>query len=241
MNRRRFLETAALAPLAPQVARSAPTPTGRMKCGTQHNSTDEVLTIMAALGVNHVCSTLPSPKFDAAWSVEGLSKLRERVESHGITLEAVPLPLSSAYITKSENPNIMLGKSPERDREIENIQQMIRNAARAGIPELKYNMSILGVVRTGTSTGRGGAKLSTCRTLPSPKPAPSARIRPGSASLIFLSESSRLPKRIRSGWHAILTIPVCLVIKDSAGFTASWATSTDSRNSSRSRKARITA
>ena len=33
--------------------------------------------------------------------------------------------------------------------------------ARAGIPELKYNMSILGVVRTGTTPGRGGAKLST--------------------------------------------------------------------------------
>lgn len=162
MNRRRFLETAALTPLAaPQIAKSAPTPPGRMKCGTQHNSTDEVLTIMAALGVNHICSTLPSAKFDEKWSVEGLTKLRERVESHGIVLEAVPLPLSSAYITKSENPNIMLGKSPERDREIENIQQMIRNAARAGIPELKYNMSILGVVRTGTTIGRGGAKLST--------------------------------------------------------------------------------
>ncbi len=73
----------------------------------------------------------------------------------------MPLPLSSAYITKSENPNIMLGKSPERDREIENIQQMIRNAARAGIPELKYNMSILGVVRTDTVPGRGGARLSS--------------------------------------------------------------------------------
>src|SRR5450755_2512355 len=160
MNRRRFLEAAALAPLAPQSIHAAPT-AGRMKCGTQHNSTDEVLTIMAALGVQHICSTLPSSKFDAAWSVEGLTKLRERVESHGIALEAVPLPLSSAYITKSENPNIMLGKSPERDREIENIQQMIRNAALAGIPEVKYNMSILGVVRTGTTPGRGGAKLST--------------------------------------------------------------------------------
>jgi mannonate dehydratase len=161
MNRRRFLEAAALAPLAaPQSIHAAPT-AGKMKCGTQHNSTDEVLTIMAALGVQHVCSTLPSPKFDAAWSVEGLTKLRERVESHGISLEAVPLPLSSAYITKSENPNIMLGKSPERDREIENIQQMIRNAALAGIHELKYNMSILGVVRSGTTIGRGGAKLST--------------------------------------------------------------------------------
>lgn len=132
-----------------------------MKCGTQHNSTDEVLTVMAALGVQHICSTLPSPRFDAAWSVEGLSKLRERVESHAIALEMVPLPLSSSYITRSENPNIMLGKSPERDREIENIQQMIRNAARAGIPALKYNMSILGVVRTGTTIGRGGSKLST--------------------------------------------------------------------------------
>lgn len=162
MNRRRFLEAAALAPLAaPQLSRGAPATPGRMKCGTQHNSTDEVLTIMAALGVNHICSTLPSPKFDAAWSVDGLTKLRERVESHGISLEAVPLPLSSSYITKSENPNIMLGKSPERDREIENIQQMIRNAARAGIPELKYNMSILGVVRSGTVPGRGGARLST--------------------------------------------------------------------------------
>ena len=75
MNRRRFLETAALAPLAaPQAAKSAPTSAGRMKCGTQHNSTDEVLTICAALGVNHICSTLPSAKFDAAWSVEGLTK-----------------------------------------------------------------------------------------------------------------------------------------------------------------------
>ncbi len=162
MNRRKFLETAALVPLAtPQTAEAAPERPGRMKCGTQHNSTDEVLTIMAALGVQHICSTLPSREFDAAWSVKGLTRLRERVESHGITLEAVPLPLSSSYITKSENPNIMLGKSPERDREIENIQQMIRNAARAGIPELKYNMSILGVVRTGSTTGRGGAKLST--------------------------------------------------------------------------------
>ncbi len=60
MNRRRFLETAARAPLAPQIGKSAPTPTGRMKCGTQHNSTDEVLTICAAFGVNHICSTLPS-------------------------------------------------------------------------------------------------------------------------------------------------------------------------------------
>jgi mannonate dehydratase len=73
----------------------------------------------------------------------------------------VPLPLSSSYITRAENPDIMLGKSPERDREIDAICQMIRNAARAGIPALKYNMTILGVVRSKPTRGRGGAHYST--------------------------------------------------------------------------------
>ncbi|MGH9940001.1 MAG: mannonate dehydratase [Blastocatellia bacterium] len=132
-----------------------------MKVGHQHYSSNEILTLLAAFGVNNICSALPSRKFDENWSVEGLTKLRERVESFGIKLEMVPLPLSSRYITEAENPNIMLGKSPERDREIDDIRQMIRNAARAGIPALKYNMSILGVVRTESTKGRGGATYST--------------------------------------------------------------------------------
>ena len=52
----------------------------------------------------------------------------------------------------------MLGKSPERDREIDQICQMIRNAAKAGIPAVKYNLTILGVVRTESTRGRGGAR-----------------------------------------------------------------------------------
>ena len=55
----------------------------------------------------------------------------------------------------------MLGKSPERDREIDDVCQMIRNTARAGIPSLKYNMTFLGVVRTEPTQGRGGAAYST--------------------------------------------------------------------------------
>lgn len=133
----------------------------RMKVGHQHESSDEILKLLAALGVNNICSALPSERFDQEWSVEGLTKLRERVESFGIKLEMVPLPLSSRYITSAENPNLMLGKSPERDREIDNICQMIRNAARAGLPALKYNLSILGVVRTEPTRGRGGAVYST--------------------------------------------------------------------------------
>lgn len=131
------------------------------KAGTQHGSSDAVLGVLAALGVNHICSALPSATLDDRWSVDGLVRLRERVESFGIALDMVPLPLSSNEISKSENPNILLGRSPERDREIDGICTMIRNAARAGIPALKYNMTLLGVVRSGTEPGRGGARYST--------------------------------------------------------------------------------
>jgi mannonate dehydratase len=38
---------------------------------------------------------------------------------------------------------------------------MIRNTSRAGIPALKYNLTLLGVVRTEPTRGRGGASYST--------------------------------------------------------------------------------
>jgi mannonate dehydratase len=156
MRRREFL-----AATAAQVPAARPAARGKMKLGTQNDSSDGALRVLAGLGVQHICSTLPSRRLDAAWSAEGLTKLRERVESHGLRLEMVPLPLSSVAIERGENPHIMLGKSPERDREIDDIRQMIRNAARAGIPALKYNMSILGVVRTASTVGRGGTRYST--------------------------------------------------------------------------------
>ncbi len=134
---------------------------GLMKVGTQHDSSDETLAVLAALGVTNICSRLPSIRLDEQWSVEGLTRLRERVESFGIRLDMVPLPLSSLDTAHAEMPNIMLGKSPERDREIDDICRMIRNASRAGIPALKYNMSVLGVVRTEPTIGRGGARYST--------------------------------------------------------------------------------
>jgi mannonate dehydratase len=132
-----------------------------MKVGTQHDSSNETLAVLAALGVTHICSRLPSVRLDEQWSVEGLTRLRDRVESFGIRLDMVPLPLSSLDTAHAEMPNIMLGKSPERDREIDDICRMIRNASRAGIPALKYNMSVLGVVRTEPTAGRGGARYST--------------------------------------------------------------------------------
>ena len=132
-----------------------------MKVGSQHVDSEAALKLFSALGVNHICSALPSRNFDEHWSVEGLTRLRERVESHGIRLAAVPLPMSSHYIDQAENAAIMLGQSPERDRQIDQICHMIRNAAQAGIPLLKYNMTILGVVRSAPTKGRGASQYST--------------------------------------------------------------------------------
>jgi mannonate dehydratase len=169
MNRREFLEgalvgTAVLGStktVAPADSAGAARRKARLKIGHQHQHSDAVLRALAAFGVNHICSGLPSRTLDENWSVEGLARLRERVEAFGITLAMVPLPMSSSPIAGAENPHIMLGKSPERDREIEQICQMIQNAGKAGIPAVKYNLTLLGVVRTERRPGRGGASYSS--------------------------------------------------------------------------------
>ena len=161
MRRRELFQGAALAAAAQLPASAAKSKSqGKpvlMKAGHQHADDPETLNALAAFGVNHICSGLPSRKLDEKWSVGSLKALRDRVNQHGITLEMVPLPLSSAYITRAEYPAIMMGKSPDRDRAIDEVCQMIKNVKEAGIPAVKYNMSILGVVSTEPTKGRGGA------------------------------------------------------------------------------------
>ena len=83
-----------------------------------------------------------------------MMRLRELVEKHGMTLDVTDsVLLNSTLIDREKHPAIMLGKSPERDRDIEAFQNQIRACAAAGVPTLKYNMSILGVVRTGKHPG----------------------------------------------------------------------------------------
>ena len=163
MDRRNFLEIASAGLGATAVASPSQSRQPRrllMKIGSQHSDSDADLRVMAAFGVNHICASRTSKKLDQFWSVEGLTKFREHVESFGIKLEMVQLP-TSATIATSGFPNIMLGKSPERDREIDDACQMIRNCAKAGIPNVKYNLTILGVIRTESTPGRGGASYST--------------------------------------------------------------------------------
>jgi mannonate dehydratase len=132
-----------------------------MYVGHQHDHSPAALKFLAALGLEHICSGLPSTRMDEHWSVAGLVALRKQVESFGLALDCVPLPLSSREITKAEYPEILLAKDPERERALDDICAMIRNAGAAGIPMVKYNLTFLGVVRTAPTPGRGGTALAS--------------------------------------------------------------------------------
>ena len=69
----------------------------------------------------------------------------------------------------------MLGQSPERDQDIEQMQTMIRNCAAAGIPAIKYNLCIVGDLRTGRIPGRGDCTYSVWRLKDSHPASPMTR------------------------------------------------------------------
>src|SRR5262245_34154098 len=148
---------AARTPAAPRAASSSKV---KFKVGTQQGDSDAILKAMAAFGVNNICSGLPSAKMDDKWSVESLTRLRERVESYGLSLDMVPVTMTSASIDRAEMPAIFLGKSSARDRNIDEVCQQIVNIARAGIFQTKYNFTILGIPRSGTAKGRGPSQYS---------------------------------------------------------------------------------
>ncbi len=135
-----------------------------MKVGCQHGGTGkENLEYLARHGVFNMDGG--SPKFieGVGWDLEDSLRKKEACEKYGISLDAYHLPLSSAGIERVSTPNIMLGKSPERDREIEMIQQMIEVSAKSDVHLLLYNTIIHPVLRTGRTVDpmRGNASYST--------------------------------------------------------------------------------
>src|SRR5262245_43176628 len=135
----------------------------RMYVGCQQSpTTPQMLQYFKRHGVDHICGYRPNPGERAYWTVDVLDQTRGLRETHAITLDMVALPfLSSSHIDRERRGAIMLGQSPERDRDIEHINMMTTNCAKAGIVAWKYNMSLLGVVRTQRTPGRGGSTYST--------------------------------------------------------------------------------
>lgn len=168
MNRRQFVSSsgaaaAALAGAVHSTGLAAPAGPVLMKLGCQSAPTNQVhLQYLARYGVTHICGYPEIEGGRLYATVDELSRMRDMAAKAGITVETIAPPfLASSHIDEEKHPAIMLAQSPERDRDIESLQKMIRNCARAGIPSIKYNMSILGVLRTGRTPGRGDASYST--------------------------------------------------------------------------------
>ena len=135
-----------------------------MKLGCQSAPTNEThLQYLARYGVRNICGYPEIGEGRLYATVEELKRLRDLAEKNSIAIDCIAPPfLTSTHIDQTY-PAIVLGNSPERDRDIEALQTLIRNCAAAGIPAIKYNLTILGVLRTGRTPGRGDATYSTWR------------------------------------------------------------------------------
>lgn len=169
MDRRTFLSFsgAALAAALPTTSSLAATAPKRalMKLGCQSAPTNDThLKYLARYGVRNICGYPPTSEGRLYATVDELSRMRDLADKNGISIDCVAPPfLTSSHIDREKHPAIMLAESPERDRDIDALQTLIRNCAKVGIPSIKYNMSILGVLRTGRTPGRGDAMYSTWR------------------------------------------------------------------------------
>src|SRR4029453_5650012 len=108
-----------------------------------------------------------------ALTPEALAKLKKRCQSYGIALDMVQFPfMSSSAIDSPVQKAVMTGREPERQHEIDEACEIIRNCAAAGIPAIKYNFNVLGVLRTADTEGRGGSRYSTWPLADTPTHAP---------------------------------------------------------------------
>jgi mannonate dehydratase len=169
MNRRTFIAStgAAAVALKEGLTHAAPasTPRLQMKLGDQTQPTNDThVQFLARYGIRNICGYPQIGEGRLCANVEELKRLRDLTEKYGVAVEMIPIPfLASTHIDKEPHPAIMLADSPERDRDIEAVQNLVRDCAAAGIPAIKYNMNILGGLRTGRTPGRGDAMLSTWR------------------------------------------------------------------------------
>jgi mannonate dehydratase len=168
MNRRQFVSASSVAAAlstAASESNAAPGKKPLMKLGCQSGPTNEKrLQFFARFGVQNICGYPAESEERGYPTVEELSRLKDAAAKWKISVDMVaPSFLASSHIDRTKRPAIMLGQSPERDRDIEKIQNLIKNCAQAGIPAVKYNMSLLGVLRTERTQGRGGATYSTWR------------------------------------------------------------------------------
>ncbi|ARO24036.1 mannonate dehydratase [Rhizobium sp. S9] len=132
-----------------------------MYLGTQVAARDDDdYRIFAQLGVKHISADPPGQP--SSWTLADIERHRDKVESFGLILDMIQLPLPSQPIEKASYPDILLA-GPERDRQIDAVCQMIEDVAAAGIPAVKYNLNLIGIPRTPDEPGRGGSLNASFR------------------------------------------------------------------------------
>ena len=143
-----------------------------MHVGEQFIHSDEGLTFCRQMGIEYVGAYFPvgpgsgemGLEKEGYWSTDALVRFREHVESFGLKLAVIHLPLKSLGmsddIEERRWPSIILGRS-KRDRDIEQVCKCIEAAGKAGIPILTYDLTVLPVLRNPERTkGRGGITYS---------------------------------------------------------------------------------
>jgi mannonate dehydratase len=129
------------------IGADSPVPRSCMVVGMQGDSSEPMLKLYQRLGVRHICGDPDE------WTKDGLLRLKDRCGRYDIAVDMVPLGMPRSVG--------MLGDADFRKRQIEQTCDQIRMAAAAQIPAIKYNLTVLDVLRTGTSPGRGGSGYST--------------------------------------------------------------------------------
>lgn len=123
----------------------------RIALGQFNELTDEQLLFARQCGCDDILLNTPRLPGEERWEYEDLLAWKNRAEEAGlrlIALENVPVRFYD---------RIMLGQ-PGRERQLENMQETVRNMGRAGIPILGYHWMPNGVWRTSRDAAvRGGA------------------------------------------------------------------------------------
>lgn len=131
-----------------------------MYIGTQgYFPEDHDLEMLAQLGVNHIDTTPTEPLKE--WTADLITRYRERCARYGIELEMMHIIGSSGALNDSQTGAIFLRPSDARERQLDLVCDAIRAAGRAGLRGFNYNITPLGHLRTTSTSGRGGAHLST--------------------------------------------------------------------------------
>ena len=122
---------------------------------------DQKLTWLAQLGVEHIVANTARDvqREDGTWDAAAIRGMLDRIASFGITVDVLNLGIEAQYYERTRFPDLWTG-GPGRDQAIATLQQNIRAAGEAGVPALKYNTNIIGILRTGRKPGRGGAAYS---------------------------------------------------------------------------------